>query len=70
MQQLSVLIITHNEEENIPRCIDSIKDLADEILVIDSFSTDHSVEICRSLGCKVILHQFEGYGQQKQFGVE
>ncbi len=70
MQLLSVVIITHNEEENIFRCIDSIKDLADEILVVDSFSTDRTVEICNASGCKVIPHQFEGYGQQKQFGVE
>jgi len=70
MQQLSVVIITHNEEENIPRCIHSVKDLADEILVVDSFSADRTVEICNSSGCKVISNQFEGYGQQKQFGVE
>ena len=70
MQHLSVVIITHNEEENIPRCILAVKDLADEILVIDSFSTDRTVEICNSSGCKVISHPFEGYGQQKQFGAE
>jgi glycosyltransferase involved in cell wall biosynthesis len=70
MQQLSVVIITHNEEENIPRCILSVKNLADEILVVDSFSEDRTVEICNSSGCKVISHSFEGYGQQKQFGVE
>jgi len=70
MQKLSVVIITHNEEENILHCIHSIKDLADEILVVDSFSSDHTVEICSSSGCKVISHSFEGYGQQKQFGVE
>ncbi len=70
MQQLSVVIITYNEEENILRCIHSVKDLADEILIVDSFSADHTVEICNSSGCKVILHPFEGYGQQKQFGVD
>jgi len=70
MQHLSVVIITHNEEENIPHCIHSVKDLADEILVVDSFSTDRTVEICNSSGCKVISHPFEGYGQQKQFGVD
>ena len=70
MKQLSVVIITHNEEVNIPRCIHSVKDLVDEILIVDSFSTDRTVEICNAYGCKVISHQFEGYGQQKQFGVE
>jgi glycosyltransferase involved in cell wall biosynthesis len=70
MRKLSVVIITYNEEGNILRCINSVKDLADEILIVDSFSTDQTVEICNSLGCKVFLHQFEGYGQQKQFGVD
>ena len=70
MQQLSVVIITYNEEEKILRCIDSIRDLAQEILVVDSFSTDRTVEICKSAGCRVISRQFEGYGQQKQYGVE
>lgn len=70
MMKLSVVIITYNEEENILRCIKSVKDFADEIVVVDSFSTDRTVEICNSSGCKVFLHQFEGYGQQKQFGVD
>ena len=70
MHKLSVVIITYNEEANILRCIHSVKMLADEILVVDSFSTDRTIEICNSLGCKVISHPFEGYGQQKQFGVE
>jgi glycosyltransferase involved in cell wall biosynthesis len=70
MRKLSVVIITYNEEGNIRRCINSVKDLADEILVVDSFSADHTVDICNSSGCKVFLHKFEGYGQQKQFGVD
>jgi glycosyltransferase involved in cell wall biosynthesis len=70
MQKLSVVIITHNEEENILRCLASVKDLADEIVIVDSFSTDRTTEICRSSGCKVVTHAFEGYGQQKQFAVE
>jgi glycosyltransferase involved in cell wall biosynthesis len=70
MQKLSVVIITHNEEYNIARCIESIKDLADEIVVVDSMSTDRTVEICTAYNSRVISHPFEGYGQQKQFGVE
>lgn len=70
MQKLSVVIITQNEEENILRCLTSVKGLADEIVVVDSLSTDRTAEICRSFGCKVITHPFEGYGQQKQFAVE
>jgi glycosyltransferase involved in cell wall biosynthesis len=70
MMKLSVVIITFNEENNILRCINSVKNLADEIVVVDSFSTDRTVEICNAAACKVILHKFEGYGQQKQFGVD
>ncbi|MCX6244485.1 MAG: glycosyltransferase family 2 protein [Bacteroidetes bacterium] len=70
MQKLSVVIITHNEEENILRCLSSVKEIADEIVVVDSFSTDRTAEICRSQGCNVVSHAFEGYGQQKQFAVD
>ena len=70
MRKLSAVIITYNEENNILRCINSLKGFADEILVVDCFSTDRTVDICNSSGCKVILHEFEGYGQQKQYGVD
>ena len=70
MTKLSVVIITFNEENNILRSINSVKSIADEILVVDSYSTDKTVEICHSSGCKVLQHEFEGYGQQKQYGVE
>ena len=70
MQKLSVVIITYNEEENILRCLASLKDLADEIVVIDSMSTDNTKDLCREFGCRVISHEFAGYGQQKQFGTD
>ncbi|MBS1917327.1 MAG: glycosyltransferase family 2 protein [Bacteroidetes bacterium] len=65
MQTLSVVVITYNEERNIGRCIDSVKDIADEIIVLDSFSTDATPEIVQQKGC--VLHQriFRGYGAQK-----
>ena len=44
--KLSVVIITYNEERNIERCLKSIVDIADEIVVVDSFSTDRTEEIC------------------------
>jgi glycosyltransferase involved in cell wall biosynthesis len=70
MQKLTTVIITNNEEGNILQCIRSVKDLADEILVVDSFSADRTTEICQAEGCRVLHHAFEGYGQQKQYGVE
>ncbi|HVT84781.1 MAG TPA: glycosyltransferase family 2 protein [Chitinophagaceae bacterium] len=65
MKPLSVAIITLNEEKNIFRCLDSVKDLADEIVIVDSFSTDKTREIVLQFGARFIEHAFEGYIQQK-----
>ena len=65
MEQLSVVIITFNEESNIGRCIDSVKKIADEIVVLDSFSTDKTVSIARENGAVVTQQKFAGYIEQK-----
>lgn len=70
MQPLSVVIITFNEAEQIERCIRSVQTVADEILVVDSFSTDATVEIARSLGAGVIQNKFEGFIQQRSFCIQ
>lgn len=70
MNKLSVVIIVYNEEQVIRRCLDSVKEIADEIIVVDSESTDSSPGICRDFGCKVFRRKFDGYGTQKQFGVD
>jgi len=70
MTKLTVVIITHNEEDAIQRCLDSVKPVADEIVVVDSLSDDYTAEICRTNGCKVFSREFDGYGAQKQFGVD
>lgn len=59
------MIITFNEEKNIRRCIESVLPVADEIIVIDSFSGDKTVEIASSLGAKVKQSAFVGYIKQK-----
>jgi len=69
MKKCSVVIITYNEEKNIERCLQSVKDIADEIVVIDSFSTDATKAICLNYGVKVIQHAFEGYIQQKNYAL-
>jgi glycosyltransferase involved in cell wall biosynthesis len=67
--KISALIITYNEERNIARCIDSLKPVADEIIVIDSFSKDQTEAICISKGVKFIQHPFEGFIFQKNFAL-
>ncbi|UPL48502.1 glycosyltransferase family 2 protein [Hymenobacter sublimis] len=64
---LSVVIITYNEERNIGRCLDAVRAIADDIVVVDSFSTDATVAICQEHGVRVVQHAFEGYVQQKNF---
>ena len=69
MPELSVVIITFNEERNIGRCLESVKDIADEIVVVDSHSTDNTKLICETYGVKFIEHDFEGYIRQKQYAI-
>ena len=65
MITLSSAIITFNEERNIARCLDSLKGIADEIVVVDSGSTDRTKEICNSYGVKFIQHPFVVMGNKK-----
>lgn len=67
MVLLSAVIITYNEERNIERCINALKNIADEIIVVDSYSTDNTVALATALGARVIQHVFNGYGAQKHF---
>ena len=62
MIKLSVVIITFNEEKNIERCLKSAQSVADEILVVDSFSTDKTKEICDSFNVRFIENKFEEVG--------
>ncbi len=65
--KLSVVIITFNEERNLGRCLESVKNLADEIVVVDSFSTDKTSEICARYGVRFMSRTFTGYVDQKNF---
>ncbi len=65
MPGLSAVIITLNEERNIGRCIDSLLDIADEILVVDSGSTDRTEAICKEKGVRFLYNKWEGYIEQK-----
>ncbi|MGK5082658.1 glycosyltransferase family 2 protein [Bdellovibrionota bacterium FG-1] len=63
---ISVTIITLDEEKHLPRAIHSVR-WADEIIVVDSGSTDSTVEIAKKLGARVFEHAWGGYGQQKNY---
>lgn len=65
--KLSVIIIAYNEEKNIERCIVSAQYISDDIIVVDSYSTDKTAEIANVLGAKVVQQNFLGYAEQKNF---
>jgi len=65
---ISAVIITYNEEKKIARCIDSLKGVADEIIVVDSFSTDGTQAICREKNVRFMQRAFENFADQKNFG--
>jgi (heptosyl)LPS beta-1,4-glucosyltransferase len=68
MSEISAVIITFNEERNIARCIESLLPVMDEIIIIDSFSTDNTKEICSAYPVKFIENNWLGYSQTKNFG--
>lgn len=63
---ISVFMITLNEEDRIGASISAIKDIVDEIVVVDSGSTDNTLNICKDLGAKVSHRDWTGYGEQKK----
>ncbi len=68
MKKLSVVIITYNEENNIRRALGSV-DFADEIVIVDSYSTDRTVEICKEFTKKIHLKEFLGHVAQKNYAL-
>jgi glycosyltransferase involved in cell wall biosynthesis len=66
---LSVAMITMNEEANLPRTLDSVN-FADEIVIVDSFSTDRTLEIARSHNARVFVEAFKGHGGQKNSAID
>jgi glycosyltransferase involved in cell wall biosynthesis len=70
MPQLSVTIITLNEERNIGRCIESVKQVADDIIVLDSGSTDNTIAICKQMGVRHMQATWENYSRARNIAAE
>lgn len=67
---ITAIILTRNEESNLPACIKSIDGVVDRIVVVDSFSSDETVNVALDLGAEVIQHEFINYGAQFQFALD
>jgi glycosyltransferase involved in cell wall biosynthesis len=68
--RLSVAIIAHNEEERLPACLESLRELAGEIVVVDTLSTDRTGAIAAAAGARVERRALDGFGATKQFAVD
>jgi len=66
-RKISAVIITFNEERNIERCIKSLENVADEIIVVDSFSTDNTQAFCQKYNVKFVQQKWLGYAKQKNY---
>ena len=67
--KISAVVITYNEEKNIGRCLESLMETVDEIVVVDSYSSDATGEICKEKGVDFIQHPFEGHIEQKNYAL-
>lgn len=67
---LAAIILTKNEERDLPGCLESLKDVAGEVFVVDSGSTDNTVDIAERMGAAVLQHPFENYAKQMNWAIE
>ncbi len=67
MEKITAVIITQDEEGNIGRCLKSLEGVADEVVVVDSGSTDSTEAICQSAGVRFVHHDWAGYSEQKNY---
>jgi len=68
-EPLSILVPVFNEEANLPACLESVREIADEILVVDSFSTDKTLEIAKTFGARVLQHEYVNSAAQKNWAI-
>src|SRR5579884_69941 len=67
---LTVIILTYNEEKNIGQVLDSVCNWTKQIFIVDSFSTDRTLEIAKKYDCIIVQHQFEDYARQRNFALD
>jgi len=70
MEKLSTVIMTYNEAAHIGKCVKSVLPFSDEVLVVDSFSTDDTVQIAQVLGATILQNKFDGYIEQRKFCIK
>jgi len=70
MAGITVVIMTYNETANIQRCLESIQDFTDDIVIVDSFSTDDTLEICGKFNTRCVQHEFVNHGVQFNWALD
>jgi glycosyltransferase involved in cell wall biosynthesis len=70
MADVAVIVLTYNEELNLGQALDSVTGWAKEIFILDSFSTDGTLEIAKRYGCHITQHKFENYARQRNFALD
>lgn len=70
MHRISAVVITKNEERNIGKTLAALTNVADEIIIVDNFSKDNTVEICKTFAAKIFQSEWRGFGLQKNFGIQ
>ena len=70
MADLTVIILTKNEEENLPKALNSVKNIARDIIIVDSGSTDKTIEIAKKYGCRIFTHVWETHAKQFNWALE
>src|SRR5438270_7089211 len=68
-ESLTIIVLTHNEADNLPRCLESIAGFG-EIIVVDSGSDDGTQQIAQNAGTRIYEHSFESFGQQRNWALE
>ncbi|MEJ7827411.1 MAG: glycosyltransferase family 2 protein, partial [Segetibacter sp.] len=67
---ITAIILTYNEETNIRACLKSVTDVVSEIFVIDSGSSDRTLDIAKEFNCKIVNHPFENYSSQRNWALQ